>query len=73
MMGHSAMKEDAIFKVRVTMRAHAIRYDCFYEISESADLFATKVIRWYLHKRGCPVLKLDCFQVQGHSEGSTLH
>ena len=37
------MQEDwfAIFKFRVTVRAHLIKYDRFYHICLTADLFVT--------------------------------
>ena len=56
-MGQSIMQEDwfAVFKFRVTVRAHLIRYDCFYHICWTADLFATK-FNWMVHRH-----KLDCF------------
>ena len=38
------MQEDwfAVFQFRVTVRAHLIKYDCFYHICGTADLFATR-------------------------------
>ena len=44
----------AIFKVRVTMRAHIIRYDCFCHICWTADLFVTK-FNWMVHHH-----RLEC-------------
>ena len=76
-MDQSVMQEDwfAIFKVKVTVRAHIIRYDCFYHICWTSDLFVTKFI-WMVHhhKLKCFVSKLDCsFQGQDHSAGSKLY
>ena len=51
-----SLQEDwfAVFKFRVTMRAHLIRYDYFYHICWTADLF-TK-FNWMVHHH-----KLECF------------
>ena len=56
-MGQSVMQEDwfAAFKFRVTVRAHLIRYDCFYCICWTADLLAAK-FNWMVHHH-----KLECF------------
>ena len=75
-MDQSVMQEDwfAAFKFRVTVKAHLIRYDCFYHICWTADLFATR-FNWIVHhhKLECFLWKLDCcFQGQGHSDGSKL-
>ena len=56
-MSRSVMQKDwfAVFKFRVTVRAHLIRYDCFYHVCWTADLFATK-FNWMVHHH-----KLECF------------
>ena len=36
-----------VFKFRVTVRTHLIKYDCFYHICWTADLFGTK-FGWYI-------------------------
>ena len=43
-MGQSVMQDDwfAVFKFRVTVKAHLIKYDCFCHICWTAYLFATK-------------------------------
>ena len=76
-MGQSVMQEDwfSVLKFRVTVRAHLIRYDCFYHICWTADLSVTSP-NWMVHhhKLESFVLKLDwCFQGQGHSEGLKLY
>ena len=45
----------AVFKLRVTVRDHLIKYDCFCHICWTPDLFATK-FNWMVHLR-----KLECF------------
>ena len=55
------------------MRAHLIRYDCSYHISQIADLLATK-FNWmaHHHKLECSVLKLHCcFHGQDYSKDSS--
>ena len=44
-----------VFRFTVTVRAHLIKYDYFYHICWTADLFATK-FNWMLHHH-----KLECF------------
>ena len=41
--------------IKVTVRAHIIKYDCFYHIYWTADLSATK-FNWMVHHQ-----KLECF------------
>ena len=43
-MGQSVRQDDlfAVFKVKVTLRAHIITYGGFYHIYGTPDLFATK-------------------------------
>ena len=76
-MGQNVTQADwfAVFKFKVTARAHLIRYDCFCHVSWTADLLATKV-NWMVHHHKLEwfVYKLDiCFQGQGHSESSELY
>ena len=62
-MGQSVKQEDwfAVFKFRVTVKAHLIRYDCLYHSSWTVDLFTTK-FKWMVHphKVDCLVKRLDC-------------
>ena len=53
----SVIQEDwfAVFKFRVTVQAHLIRFDCFYHSCWTADLFATKFNLMVHHH------KLECF------------
>ena len=37
----------AVFKYRVTVRAHLIKYDSFYHICRTADLLQPDLIGWY--------------------------
>ena len=72
-MRWSAMKKKrfAIFKVKVTARAHVIKIQIFYYIFQTAGPFATKlglVVQHY--KSECSAEKLGyCTQGQGHTEG----
>ena len=73
----SDMQEDwfAVFKFKVTVRAHIIRYDCLSVSTISTELlifFATK-FNWMVHHGVFCVKKIDCFQGQGHSKGSELY
>ena len=56
-IGQSVMQEDwfAVFKVRVTVKADIIRYDCFYHIYWTDDFFLT-IFNWIVHHH-----KLECF------------
>ena len=49
-MSQSVMQKDsfAVFKVKVTERAHVIRCVCFYHINWTADPLATK-FNWMIH------------------------
>ena len=50
-MGQIVMQEDwfPVFKVRVTVRAHLIKYDCFYHMHWTTDLFLQpNLIGWYI-------------------------
>ena len=51
-MRQSVMQEDrfVIFKVKVIVRAHIIKCDCFHHIYWTADLFATN-FNWMIHDR----------------------
>ena len=63
------------FKFRAIVKVHIIKYDCFYHIYLTADLYAS-TFNWMVHhhKLECFVSKLDCcFQGQDHSEGSELY
>ena len=54
----SVVQEDwcAVFKFRVTVQAHLIRFDCFYHSCWTADLFATKFnLMVHHHKLECCV------------------
>ena len=54
--GSEVMQDNwfAVFKVRVTVKADIIRYDCSYHICWTADLFAT-TFNWMVHHH-----KLEC-------------
>ena len=60
----------AIFKVKITARAHMIKYDNVYYIFWTADPFASKLgLIVHSHKPECFMEKLDhCVQGQGHSK-----
>ena len=74
--GQNIMQEDwfPVFRFRITVRAYFIKYDCFYHMCWTADLFATK-FGWYIII-GWSVLckKIDCcFCGQDHSAGSKFY
>ena len=48
----------AVFKFRVTVRTHLIRYDCFYHICGTADLLATKFNWMVQHHCVCVCLSV---------------
>ena len=54
-MGQSVMQAEWFAVFKVTVRAHVIRYDCFYHIYWTSDLFATKRSRMMCHH------KQECF------------
>ena len=57
------MLEDwsAVFKCRVTVRVHLIKYHYFYYIQRTADLFVTKFNRMvHRHKLDCLLKRFDC-------------
>ena len=61
-------------KFRVTVRAHLIKYDCFYRIFWTADPFATRFgLMIHHYKPECLVRRLDrCVQSQGQDQGECL-
>ena len=73
----SVMKKDlfAVFKVKVTARAHMVRNDSVYHIFWTADLLALKLgLLVHYHKPECLMEKLDCcVQGQGHSNISSVN
>ena len=66
-MDQSVMWKDlfVIFKVKVTVRVHIIRYVCFYHIYWTAHPFTTK-LECFMWKLVC------CIQGQGDSKVSNL-
>lgn len=61
-----------IFEVRVTMRAHILKHDCFQYIFRTAHLFTTRscmVVHYY--KPWCSVKRQACW-VQVYSKGTFM-
>ena len=75
-MGRSVMWKDwfTIFKVKVTVSTHTIKFDCFYHINLIADPFATKFNGMVHHKLERSAWCKDWMAVAkvSHAEGSKL-
>ena len=57
----------AVFKVKVTLKSHVIKYNCFYQLYLIADLYATK-FNWMVSEAGLSCVKLGLLCSRSRSQ-----